>query len=75
MTKFKNVLWFDQINLTDLPQVGGKNSSLGEMISQLSNSGINVPGGFATTSEAIRDFIQQAKLEKKKQDNLDKLDV
>lgn len=75
MTKFKNVLWFDQINLTDLPQVGGKNSSLGEMISQLSNSGINVPGGFATTSDAFRDFIQQAKLEKKIQDMLNNLDV
>jgi len=73
--KTKNILWFDQINLTDLPQVGGKNSSLGEMINQLSNSGINVPGGFATTSDAFRDFIQQAKLEKKIQDVLDKLDV
>ncbi len=75
MSKTKNILWFDQINLTDLPQVGGKNSSLGEMINQLSNSGINVPGGFATTSDAFRDFIQQAKLEKKIQDVLDKLDV
>ena len=75
MSKTKNILWFDQINLTDLPQVGGKNSSLGEMINQLSNSGINVPGGFATTSDAFRDFIQQAKLEKNIQDVLDKLDV
>ncbi|MCK5723121.1 MAG: phosphoenolpyruvate synthase, partial [Gammaproteobacteria bacterium] len=45
------------------------------MINQLSNSGINVPGGFATTSDAFRDFIQQAKLEKNIQDVLDKLDV
>jgi len=75
MTKFKNILWFDQINLTDLSQVGGKNSSLGEMISQLSDSGINVPGGFATTSDAFRNFIQQAKLEKKIHDTLDNLDV
>lgn len=70
-----NILWFDQINLTDLPQVGGKNSSLGEMISQLSDSGINVPGGFATSSDAFRDFIQQTNLEQKIHDTLDQLDV
>ena len=71
----ENILWFDQINLTDLPQVGGKNSSLGEMISQLSDSDINVPGGFATTSDAFRAFIQETKLEKKIQDVLKNLDV
>lgn len=75
MTKSKNILWFDEINLTDLPQVGGKNSSLGEMISQLSDTDINVPGGFATTSDAFRDFIMQAKLEKKIQSALNNLDV
>lgn len=70
-----NILWFDQINLTDLPQVGGKNSSLGEMISQLSDSGINVPGGFATTSDGFRLFIKETKLEEKIQTTLAKLDV
>ncbi len=69
------ILWFEQINLTDLPRVGGKNSSLGEMISQLSDSGINVPGGFATTSDAFRFFIQQTNLKQKIYDVLDKLDV
>ena len=75
MNKTKNILWLDQINLTDLPQVGGKNSSLGEMIKFLAASDINVPGGFATTSDAFHDFLQQAKLEKKIQDVLSKLDV
>jgi pyruvate,water dikinase len=71
----RNILWFDQTKLTDLPLVGGKNSSLGEMISQLADSDINVPGGFATTSDAFRDFIQETKLEKKIQDVLNTLDV
>lgn len=71
----KYILWFDEINLTDLPQVGGKNSSLGEMISLLSDSGIAVPGGFATTSDAFWYFIQQTNLNKKINDVLDNLDV
>ena len=75
MTNSKNILWFDEINLTDLPKVGGKNSSLGEMISLLSESGIAVPGGFATTSDAFWFFIQQTNLGKKINDVLDKLDV
>ena len=75
MTKSKNILWFDEINLTDLPKVGGKNSSLGEMISLLSDSGIAVPGGFATTSDAFWFFIQQTNLDKKINNVLDKLDV
>ena len=69
------ILWFDQVSLADLPQVGGKNSSLGEMISQLSDSGINVPGGFATTSDAFRYFIDETQLEQKIHDALDQLDV
>ena len=75
MTKFKNVLWFDEINLTDLPKVGGKNSSLGEMVNLLAESGVAVPGGFATTSDAFWNFIQQTNLGKKINDVLDKLDV
>ena len=71
----KNILWFDQIKLTDLPLVGGKNSSLGEMISQLADSKIHVPGGFATTSYAFRNFIQETKLETKIQETLKDLDV
>lgn len=71
----KNVLWFDEINLSHLPQVGGKNSSLGEMISLLADSGIAVPGGFATTSDAFWLFIKQTRLEEKINDALKGLDV
>lgn len=71
----KNVLWFDEINLSHLPQVGGKNSSLGEMISLLADSSIAVPGGFATTSDAFWFFIKQTKLEEKINDALTGLDV
>lgn len=75
MTTPKYILWFDEINLTDLSQVGGKNSSLGEMISSLSDSGVSVPGGFATTSDAFWFFIQQTNLESKINDVLNELDV
>jgi len=71
----KNVLWFDEINLSHLPQVGGKNSSLGEMVSSLAESGIAVPGGFATTSDAFWTFIKETKLEQKINDALKDLDV
>lgn len=53
----KNVLWFDEIGMTDLPAVGGKNASLGEMVSHLSSLGVRVPGGFATTADAYRRFL------------------
>jgi pyruvate,water dikinase len=52
-----NVLWFSDIGLADLEQVGGKNSSLGEMVSNLANLGVRVPDGFATTADAYRQFI------------------
>lgn len=69
------ILWFEDINLTHLAQVGGKNASLGEMISLLSESGIAVPGGFATTADAFRDFLQQTHLDEKINLLLDSLDV
>lgn len=71
----KNVLWFEEINLTHLPLVGGKNSSLGEMVSALAKSGISVPGGFATTSDAFWFFIKQTQLEEKINHTLKDLDV
>jgi pyruvate, water dikinase len=52
-----NVRWFSELGLADLDQVGGKNSSLGEMVSQLSASGVRVPDGFATTADGYRRFI------------------
>jgi pyruvate, water dikinase len=56
------IIPFDELRLTDLPLVGGKNSSLGEMISQLSKVGIKVPMGFATTSFAYRKFMEESGL-------------
>ncbi len=51
------VIPFTELRMTDVPSVGGKNASLGEMISQLQSKGVRVPGGFATTSQAYRDFL------------------
>jgi pyruvate,water dikinase len=59
------ILWFDQVGIADIPLVGGKNASLGEMIQQLTSQGVNVPNGFATTAAAYRYFIQAAELEAK----------
>ncbi|MFA5702484.1 MAG: phosphoenolpyruvate synthase [Advenella sp.] len=52
------VVPFENLRMTDVDSVGGKNASLGEMISQLSSAGVRVPGGFATTAEAFRDFLK-----------------
>jgi pyruvate,water dikinase len=51
-------VWLKDVRLTDLPQVGGKNASLGEMIGALTGAGIRVPGGFATTADAYREFLK-----------------
>ncbi|HEY9616935.1 MAG TPA: phosphoenolpyruvate synthase [Microcoleaceae cyanobacterium] len=59
------VLKFEQVGLSDIPLVGGKNASLGEMIQQLTSKGVNVPNGFATTAYAYRYFIEAAGLEEK----------
>ena len=48
---------FENLRMTDVDSVGGKNASLGEMISQLAGAGVRVPGGFATTAQAFRDFL------------------
>ena len=58
------ILWFEEVGITDIPLVGGKNASLGEMIRQLQGK-VNVPTGFAITAYAYRYFIQQAGLEAK----------
>ena len=51
------IAWFGKLRMTDVDQVGGKNASLGEMISQLSGVGVRVPDGFATTADAFREFL------------------
>jgi len=68
------VVSFDQLRMTDVESVGGKNASLGEMISQLSGAGVRVPGGFATTAQAFRDFLAQTGLDKKIAHRLETLD-
>lgn len=69
------VVWFEHLGKGDIDTVGGKNASLGEMISNLSAAGVSVPGGFATTAEAFRDFLDGNSLTKKINDALLALDV
>ncbi|OBU86517.1 phosphoenolpyruvate synthase [Chromobacterium subtsugae] len=69
------VIWFEKLRMTDVEEVGGKNASLGEMISQLAGSGVRVPGGFATTAQAYRDFLQHNGLADKISAALAKLDI
>ncbi|HVQ32929.1 MAG TPA: phosphoenolpyruvate synthase [Lysobacter sp.] len=70
-----NILWLHDLRLTDLPQVGGKNSSLGEMIGNLAKLGVSVPGGYATTADAFRAFIAHNTLHQRIFDRLATLDV
>ncbi|WP_462176031.1 phosphoenolpyruvate synthase [Pseudoalteromonas gelatinilytica] len=69
------VLWYQELGMQDVPRVGGKNASLGEMISNLANAGVQVPGGFATTADAFNEFLEQSGLNSKIHDILDTLDV
>ena len=69
------VLWYQQLGMNDVNRVGGKNASLGEMISNLANAGVQVPGGFATTASAFHQFLDQSGLEARIHDVLDNLDV
>ncbi|QYY30078.1 MULTISPECIES: phosphoenolpyruvate synthase [Cupriavidus] len=66
---------FEQLRMQDVETVGGKNSSLGEMISQLAEAGVRVPGGFATTALAFRDFLAHNDLTARISDRLKALDV
>lgn len=65
MGKYKFIKFFDELTIKDVPYVGGKNASLGEMYRSLSSKGLRVPNGFATTSEAYRYFLDSAKLKPK----------
>lgn len=71
----KYIIEFNQLSINDVEKVGGKNASLGEMISNLSSLGVTVPNGFATTADAYREFLSQNNLAKKINDRLDALDV
>ncbi len=69
------VLWFDQVGMGDVERVGGKNASLGEMISHLASSGVTVPGGFATSADAYREFLSYQGLADRINAALSDLDV
>ena len=71
----EQILWFEELSMDDLPRVGGKNASLGEMISSLSQAGVRVPGGFATTAEAFREFLDHNRLPQRIDPLLERLDV
>jgi len=71
----KAVRWFSELGMDDVPEVGGKNASLGEMISNLTSLGIKVPDGFATTADAYREFLAYQGLDDKINAMLDVLDV
>lgn len=58
-----SVLWFEDISIADVPSVGGKNASLGEMVRELGKSGVRVPAGFATTADAFRAFLAENGIE------------
>ncbi|HKM15676.1 MAG TPA: phosphoenolpyruvate synthase [Marinospirillum sp.] len=69
------IVWFDQLGMQDVERVGGKNASLGEMISNLANAGVQVPGGFATTADAYREFLAHDGLADRINKALDELNV
>ncbi len=69
------VVWFNEVGMDDVERVGGKNASLGEMISNLASAGVHVPGGFATTATAYREFLETGGLAERIHDALDRLDV
>jgi len=69
------VLWYNQLGMNDVDRVGGKNASLGEMITNLSSLGVSVPNGFATTSEAFNLFLDQSGVNQRIYDLLDKTNI
>ena len=69
------IVSLDTVTMADVPRVGGKNASLGEMIRHLARAGVNVPGGFATTAEAFWDFIDHNQLRERIHAQLAALDV
>jgi len=75
MSVSPNLIWFNELRMADVARVGGKNASLGEMISQLAHAGVRVPDGFATTADAYRDFLGQDGLDKRIEARLETLNI
>ena len=72
---YKYIKFFKDISLSDVPQVGGKNASLGEMYQKLAPKGINLPNGFATTAQSYYYFIEQAGIRNEIIENFQGLDI
>lgn len=70
-----NVLWYNQLGMNDVNRVGGKNASLGEMITNLAELGVIVPNGFATTAQAFNDFLEQSGVNQRIYQLLDETNV
>ena len=71
----ENIVWLKDVGMSDVEKVGGKNASLGEMISGLNSQGVRVPGGFATTAEAFESFLGHSDLKNKINELLSNLDI
>lgn len=71
----KRIIWFKDLTIKDVPKVGGKNASLGEMYRRLSDRGVKIPNGFATTAEAYSEFLKFNGLDKKIKEILRGLDT
>lgn len=71
----KHIQWFKDLTIDNVPEVGGKNASLGEMYRELSSQGVQVPNGFATTAESYRYFVKETGLDKRIREILDGLDT
>lgn len=74
-TTVRFIRWFEDLSIDDVPSVGGKNASLGEMYRELSGHGVKIPNGFAVTADAYRFFLRQAKLDQLIRDILSDLDT
>ena len=75
MTQASYIHWFDQIGIDDVPLVGGKNASLGEMYRELAPIGVKVPNGFAVTAQAYRYFLREAGLDQQIREIIEGLDT
>ena len=75
MTSYKYIKFFNQIGIKDIPVVGGKNASLGEMYQNLANKGIQIPNGIATTSDAYFYFLKESGLDNKIREKINNIDT
>ena len=74
-THEKLVIWFDDIRLKDIPEVGGKNASLGEMRRNLHSKGVSIPDGYAVTADAYRYLLESAGIQREMKNILSDLDT